>query len=58
MGSICSLNRRVSTWPVEDSGLRLKREYGGEPLVRVTYGASDDYPEGAGDMTILMRNCW
>lgn len=43
MGSITSINRRPNTWPVLDMNETLKRN--GEPVLRVTYGSCDDYPD-------------
>lgn len=55
MGAIHSINSKPKTWPVQDQGAKLKPEYGGEPLVQVTYGSTDDYPEGTRPDKMFMR---
>lgn len=55
MGSIYSINRRPSTWPVDERGWRLKPELGGEEVLTVEYGTLDDDPGGICPLEMLMR---
>lgn len=55
MGSICYINSNPATWSVVESKKKLKAEYGGEPLLEVSYGIFDDYPEGPQELTMYMR---
>ena len=55
MGSICSITSNPARWNAFASGLTLKQEFGGETLLEVTFGWFDDYPEGACDMKMYMR---
>ncbi len=54
MGSIYSVNHRPNTWPYWPSGCTLKRQLGGENLVRVEYGTCDD-EDGVTRLDMLMR---
>ena len=54
MGSIVSINMHPRSWNVEDRGLRLKKEYGECPIVKVRYGIFDDDPGGAFDLEMYM----
>lgn len=52
MGSITSINRNPKSWSVLDRGETLKTT--DEPVVKVQYGACDDYP-GMYELSMYMR---
>lgn len=55
MGSIVHINTRPRTWTAYDSGRKLRKEYGGEPIWYVCYGTHDDDPVGVTDLDMYMR---
>lgn len=52
MGSITSIRRNPKTWSVLNRGETLKST--GEPVLKVQYGACDDYP-GMYELSMYMR---
>lgn len=53
MGSICWIETDPRKWRAYKSGLRLKEEFGGEELLKITFGSFDD--ECLSEMVMYMR---
>ena len=49
------MNKNANNWNIVDTGLKLTKEYGSKPLVRIYYGEVDDYPEGNKELSMYMR---
>ena len=55
MGKIYYINKNPKTWHAHETNMTLKPEYGGEKLMKITYGECDDYPTGLTDLDMYMR---
>lgn len=53
MGSICYICSDPKLWNGYETGQKLREEYGGEALIKVSYGTLDDYPEVAFPLEML-----
>ena len=55
MGSICHIINDPKKWRFWETEKKLKPEYGGEILYKITYGTFDDDPIGVFNLEMYMR---